>query len=318
MTFKRLIVNFWKESRVNRALLTTIILLIVVIFVFGSYYYWDRYIHTSGISPSEVGLSELETLVREQPNDPALRVTLAQYYYENGMFKEAKEQAQQVLDFFPKDEKSLFLVGMTNIQTGDFQNAVAPFELFVDIRHERSLPGNDRYLATALYHLGVSYIHLGEMQPAILALKEALDINRTDADVMYQLGTAYSLENQHEQAIEQFTNAVRFVPNYSEVYRGMLTSYTALDKPVFATYAEGMLAFCQQDYKMALSQLETAASALENFGPVYLGLGLTLEQLGDLKAAQVNLYRALEINPNDYAAAQALGRIQNLMNNQEN
>ena len=125
------------------------------------------------------------------------------------------------------------------------------------------------------------------------------------------------MNEQHQKAIEQYSNAVRFVPDFSEAYTGMIESYSKLGLHNLEVYAQGMHEFSNQDYKTALTHLKEDASTLENFNPVFLGLGLTLEQLGNFEDAQFNLLRALEINPDDFAAAQAMGRIQNLLANQD-
>lgn len=317
MNYKNRIHNFWKESFVNRAIIVTISLMIVIGTLFGAFYYWDRYVHTGTISPNEIELSKLEDLVRENPNDPAARVSLIQYYYTNGMFKEAKEQVEQVLEVYPEYESALYLAGMTNMQLGDSRSAVPSLVKFIDLRHKKPVSLKDRYLETALYYLGVSYIQLGEPEQAVSSLTEVLTLNQMDADAMYQLGLAYAMNGQHQKAIEQYSNAVRFVPDFAEAYTGMIESYSDLGLRNFEVYAQGMREFSNRDYKTALTHLEEAASTLENFNPVFLGLGLTFEQLGNFEDAQLNLIRALEINPDDFAAAQAMGRIQNLFANQD-
>ncbi len=293
MTYKQQILTFWKESNVNRAIIVTILLLLFVGLFFSAYYYSDRYIHAGTVSPIEIELSRLEKLVRENPNDPAARISLVQYYYANNNFKEAKNQAEQVLRVYPDYESALYLAGITNLQMGDAQSAVARLVQFVEIRHKKPVSHTDRYLESALYYLGVTYIQLGDPEQAIIALNELLELNRMDADAMYQLGIAYAMIEKHEEAIEQFSNAVRFVPNFTEVYIEMIASYSALDQNDLVDYASGMLAFSNQDYKTARTRLEAAAAVLKNFNPVYLGLGLTYEQLGDIEAAQKNLNRAI-------------------------
>ena len=65
-----------------------------------------------------------------------------------------------------------------------------------------------------------------------------------------------------------------------------------------------------QDYEAAQTYLERATDALPDFAPAFLGLGLTYEKMGNLDAALTAIQRALELNPGDFAAQQALGRIQ--------
>jgi tetratricopeptide (TPR) repeat protein len=309
--------TFWRGGVVNRAIVITAVLLAITSVTFGIVYYLDRYVHPGVESPVEQGVSSLEEMVRENPDDPDTRVMLAQSYYANGMFPEAKEQAAQVLKAFPENEDALLLSGIASVKMGDSEGALAPLEAFTALRRDTPTAGADHYLEAALYYLGISFIDTGEPGKAIEALQEALVINKMDADAIYQLGVAYAMNGQHEEAIEQFAHAVRFVPDFTEVYTAMATSYAALGMDDYAAYAKGMQSFSLQDYEAARTQLNATASSLRDFGPLYLGLGLTYEQLGDLDNAREELERAVLLNPNDYAAMQALGRIDNLMANQD-
>ena len=85
----------------------------------------------------------------------------------------------------------------------------------------------------------------------------------------------------------------------------MIASYTALNQENYVTYARGMEALSLQDYETAKSHLERAATALPDFAPAFLGLGLTYEQLGELEAALMAIERGLAINPDDFAALEA-------------
>ena len=163
-------------------------------------------------------------------------------------------------------------------------------------------------METALYFLGDSYLQTGQAAEAIPALEQALEINRTDADAMYKLGQAYAATDQHTEAIASFENAIRFVPDFVEVYQGMLDSYEALGMPVQAAYARGMLAYAEKDYQTARAQLEQVVVALPDFVPGFLGLGMTYEKLGDLENALAYADLALQIDSHSLAAVQLKGR----------
>jgi tetratricopeptide (TPR) repeat protein len=96
----------------------------------------------------------------------------------------------------------------------------------------------------------------------------------------------------------------------------MIESYSALDQPDYVAYARGMQAYCLEDYGTAQTQLTRAVEALPEFGPAFLGLGLTHERQGDLQAALTAVQRAVDLDANDLAARQALGRILAVMDTQ--
>ncbi len=103
------------------------------------------------------------------------------------------------------------------------------------------------------------------------------------------------------------------MPNFTEAYSGMIESYTALNQPDYVAYARGMQALTLQDYKTAQTHLEYTTEALPDFSPAFLGLSLTYEKLNQLEAALSTIERALELNPDDFAAQQTFGRIQATM-----
>ncbi len=284
---------------------------------FAGYYYWDRYVHLGDQSPLELGVASLEEAVRQDPQDPDARLALAQYYLENGAYSEAAQQAQQVLNAYPENDSALFVLGTSHIYAGQIEAAIEPLEQFAAIRRQSPTAGSDTTLEAALYYLGQSYIEVGDTAQAIPVLTEALAINRTDADAMYQLGLAYAQNGQHSEAINQFHNAIRFVPDFTEVYTGMVASYDALGLTNQADYARGMAAYANKEFEQAREYLEPVTAVLPDFAPAFLGLGLVYEQLGDLAAAESYVQRALDLDPSSFLANHSLGRIQQALNDQE-
>ncbi len=294
-------------SRLVKLALAAVLILIVV---FSGYYYWDRYIHLGDKSPLDIGVEHLEEMVRENPEDPEARIALAQYYYEYGVYDKAIEQSQQVRSAYPDNDSALFILGMSYIQAGQTEAAFEPLEQFAASRQESPMAQSDTTLETVLYFLGQAYVQTNQPDKAVTVLVKALEINHTDADAMYQLGLAYATNGRHDLAVQQYQNAVRFVPDFTEAYAGMAESYKAQGMQGHVTYASGMEAFAQKDYESARAYLESAVANLPDFAPAYLGLGLVQEQLGNLQEAQANLEHVLELEPGDFMANHAIGRIQ--------
>ena len=303
--------------QLSRLVKLTLAALLILIVVFGGYYYWDRYIYLGDRSPLDVDVEHLEEMVRENPEDPEARIALAQYYYESGVYEQAIEQIQQVLVAYPDNSSALFILGMSYIQSGQTETALEPLEQFATSRQESPMAQSDTTLETALYFLGQAYVQTNQPDKAIMALLKALEINHTDADALYQLGQTYAMKGQHDLAVQQYQDAVRFVPDFTEAYVGMAESYQAQGMQGHVTYALGMEAFSQKDYENARTHLESAVADLPNFAPAYLGLGLVQEQLGDLQKAQANLEHVLDLEPGDFLANHALGRIQLMLSETE-
>jgi len=284
-------------------------LLLVVLVSFAAYYLSDRYVHSEK-APVELDVEYLEGAVREQPQDPLLRITLAESYLRAGSYVEALEQADQVLGLYPDNVSALLIAGICQVRLDRPEAALEPLLRFVELRKRGSMARSDTALQAAYYYLGECYIRLGQPAEAIPLLEEALLINSVDADALYQLGLALDATGQPEPAVQTYRQAVRLVPDFSEAYEAMAHSYAALDRPDHVAYAKGMVAYCQKDYEVAAAKLEQATAALPDFAPAFVGLGLIYEAMERPEAALPAIERALELDPGDYAALQALGRIE--------
>ncbi len=318
INFSRLSQNLQQlsDERLRRAVWGVAIALVAAVLLFAGFYTWDRYLAPDDKSPLELQVEGLEEAVRQDPQNPDLRVSLAESYLRAGEPERALEQSTQVLKADPEHTGALWVTGVALVRLGRPQEAIEPLEAFVEIRKENPMAHVDTALEAAYYYLGTSYLQLDRPADAVAALQAALKIVRYDADAIYQLALAYQAQGEHEKALEQLHNAVRFVPDFSEAYSAMIVSYQALGDEGGQAYARGMQAFSTRDFQTAKAELEQATQQLPEFSPAFLGLGLTYEQLGDLAAAEQAVRRALELDPNNLAAQQALGRIQASMTGQ--
>ena len=293
-------------TRVVLALLAAVVL---TVGAFAAYYYWDRYVAIGDQSPVERNIAHLEQMVRKNPEDAETRLSLAQYYLENAMYAKALDQTQQILKAYPDSEGALFIVGVASGRSGQPQAALEPLEKLAAMRRKSPMAKIDTVLQATLYYLGENYVKLDTTDKAIAVLGEALTIDRTDADALYQLGVAYAQGGQHQLAVEQWQQAVLFVPDHADAYRQMANSYDALSMPDYVIYARAMAAYSSQDYAQARTALEQAAARLPDFPAVHLGLGLTYEHLKEFQLATQSYQRVLAVDPHNLVATYGLERI---------
>jgi len=302
---------FKDNHQITHITILTGIALGLVVVSFGGYYFYDRYVDKSrNVSPIQQSITDLEQAVSENPSDVQLRLNLAETYLASRRYESAVEQAEQVYRTDSENERALFVMGISLASTAQYKQAIEPLKKFAAIREKSDMANVDSALETSLYFLGESYLQESQPENAIPVLKRALEINHTDADAMYKLGQAYAATGQHEEAIASYENAIRFVPDFAEVYQGMVESFIALNQPTHAAYARGMLAFSIKDYEGARVELEQVVMAKPDYVPAYLGLGLTYEQLGDSQNALAYADLALQLNPNSQAALQLKGRLE--------
>jgi tetratricopeptide (TPR) repeat protein len=298
---------------IERAVWMALAGLVCVALAFAGYYVWDRYVHLGDRSAAERCVEEAELAVVHDPQNPGMRVALADSYLAAGDYAASFEQANQVLVVYPDNLGALLIAGVAAVRMGELEEALDPLQSFVQLRKDQPMAGTDTALETAYYFLGECYVRLELYAEAIAVLEDALEINSTDADSLYQLGLAHQARGDLERALESFHRAVRFVPDFVEAYSGMAQCYAALGQASHESYARGMVAYSLTDDLTAQTYLEDATESLPDFAPAYLGLGLTYERLGRLEEALTALQYALDLDTNDFVAQQAFGRIQSIV-----
>jgi len=308
----KLLDRFFSDSKqLSRIVIYAGVALVLATISFGSYYYKDRYTSPGNdIAPSEQSIMELEEAVKNDPQNPDLRLGLAEAYLTSGNYDSAILQAQEVIKIAPEKDGALFVLGVAHASLQQYDQAITPLAKFAEIREQTEMANMDQLLETALYFLGESYLQASKPEDAIAPLTRALEINKTDADAMYKLATAYSQTGQHSEAVVYYEKAILFVPDFAEVYAGMAESYDALGQTGKAGYARGMLAFSLDDLETARQELEQAVVGIPDYAPAFVGLALTYEKLGDLPKAKSAVETALLLEPNNFMAQQTLGRIE--------
>ena len=305
--------NILKETQqLNRLVWLALATLVGVALAFAGFYYWDRYVHLGDKPPLEMGINKLEAEVRSDPSSPESRLALAEVHLRNSQFDEAINQAGQVLNTYPDNDRGLLIVGLANALNGNSASAIDPLSKFVSSHKQADMWEQDKTLEMALYYLADAYLKSGNTAQAIAALEDAIIISPADADALYLLGTVHARELRHEEALVYYQKAVRLVPDFSEAYAAMGEAYIVLQKPQFVYYTQGMQAFSIKDYATAKNYLILAAANLPDFAPAFLGLGLTYEQMGELPDAEMYLERAANLDPLDFMTSNALERVRSI------
>lgn len=305
------------DRSLDRLIVGAILMLAVGVPLVGALYVFDRYV-TPPPTIVDQKTAELESAVRETPNNLPLRMRLAGAYMAAARYDEAVTQFDEVLTAADslKAEDVLGLTKSAHLGradahrlAGDVEAAIYDYRFVVDVAQDGEFANVDVELQAAWFQLGSIALIQERPAEAIEALESALVINETDADTLHLLGRAYMLHGEADKAIESVRRAVLFVPiGWCEPYATLGQAYTALGQAEQATWAAAMTAFCRNDPIDPRPQLQALIG-----GPAALdaltGLGLIAEIGGDTTAAADWYRQALAMAPDDFTAASGLSRV---------
>ena len=283
---------------------------VVLVGVFILIYVRDRYAAPAvNLGTAEQRLSHMEELVRQDPNNLELRLSIAQGYYSMRRYPDVLAQANEVLKIEADNQTALTLRGLAAVQLNENDAALADFQRVIELNKDNPMAQADERLELAYYYGGLLYNRATRYIEAESALKSALEINLGDADAWLQLGVAYAGQSRHQEAIDAFKQVVRFVPDYVEAYQDMERSYRTLNQGGMADYAKVMGVFSAGNTQQAATLMEELIEQQPDILEAYLGLGLIYERLGARDKAIKALEHYTTERPGDVAAEQALARI---------
>ena len=275
---------------------------------FGVYYYNDRYVH-SNQTVMERQASQVEDMVKKNPQNPDLRVGAADFYLQRGMVDLAIQQANEALKIKADYPGALMILGRAYKQRGDLETALKNYNRFIELNKDAPLAGLDKNLEAVYYETGRIYFGQAKYSDAANDLEQAIKIDGTDADALYALGMVYQQQKDHADAVKEFEEALRFDPTYDAPYQALLVSYTALGKTEDATYAQAMVALTQGKYGDAATQLESLTKQSPDLNKAYYGLGVAYDKLGKVDQALAALQKFVQTNPDDIAGQAELDRV---------
>ncbi len=154
----------------------------------------------------------------------------------------------------------------------------------------------DNEHAWTSYRIGESYYSTGNLQSAIIYLKNAVKLAPYGIDFKSKLATAYASNQQLNEAEKEYTDLLKENPKH----------VSALTNLGFIKLQKGDIASCETLYNRAIK-----------LDPDYEALLLNLAGLNaykkDFKTAKVYLDKILKRNPNNARAKQALQQIQSFI-----
>ncbi len=296
------------DRLLTSAIYLTACLLVLCVAGLAAYWYVQHYVYSS-LSVEDRDAHALEDQIRQQPNNPGLRVAIANLFVDKGSYDDAVSQAEQALLLSHDNQAALLALGEAYAGKGDLASAASNLSRIVELNKNNSMAGSNLQLAQAHQSLGGIFLKQNRTADAEKELLQALQIDGGNADTLRLLGNAQAQQGRVDEAIKSYQQAVRLVPDFSGAYEDLLQAYGRQGDENHAEYARGMVDYTRADYSSALDELTQAERALPNAAEVHLGLAMTYEKQGKRTSALDEYRKAAQLDGNSVAAKQGLGRL---------
>jgi len=157
----------------------------------------------------EQARQELATLAQSNPDTPAVLVAR----FDIALFDEDYQVARQVAEVIRQKNLDLargrFFLGRLSMAQGDWDQAIVEFREALELREVYS----DGWML-----LGESHIRANNPEAAVTALQRAIEQKPDSAKALGLLGQAYSMQAQHDDALDALRRAWQFQSSDLEAF----------------------------------------------------------------------------------------------------
>ena len=232
------------------------------------------------------GIKMIEPLLND--SSPLLRFSAVQYYWNT----DPDISVNKMLNALNDSLKAIRIAALTNLYALNY----VPTDSVVKRRYEKVEKEYISYLeysadfAASRHNLGIYYANKGEVDKAILNLKEAIRIDDKYFPAMLELAVLYSQMGKSDIAEKWLL-------------------YTIANDPgnLRATYYLGLLKAENKEYDQAVKYFEKAIE-IDPYNPrYYYNLSFVYQEQNNNAKAEENLLKSIQLDPNNrdylYAAA---------------
>jgi tetratricopeptide (TPR) repeat protein len=245
---------------------------------------------------------------------PATRLELGTAEIQAGKFKEAIEQAKQVLAANPNDLRAVRVLASALTQNGDYAQAVEPFT-----RIARAQPSVEN-----LYPLAMCLLQTKKPEDKLRAAAVFEQMKQAEGDsgsLHVLIGRAYRDADDMPSAVREFQRAVAIDPRtpHAHYFLGLAQLFLKDWKPTpeaeaelrkeveayphdyLANYMLGFLTSGERRYDESNTYLEAAAKIDPSAPEPFLYLGLNAYSQDNMKRAEEMLRKAVVLTGSDEA-----------------
>jgi tetratricopeptide (TPR) repeat protein len=229
----------------------------------------------------------LDEAVKLSPDDPALKVEDAIAWFRKGDTNKASTMLQSVLRAHPDNARAHNVLGRLYLFNGDADASAAELQKAVALQDD---------FETA-YFLGIALLRAKKTSEASDLFAKLQSATGDSAALHVLFGRAYTITHFPEQAVAEFSKAVKLDPKYPRAHA--LLGYASLE-----FYGES-------NYPQARKLFEQELQIQPNDYLSLVLLGISTTSLRDYPAAEAALVRATRLRPDGASPYLYLGETYN-------
>ena len=277
------------------------------------------------INDLSAAIKYAEDIIKLEPKKSKSYLNLANIYFELSKKRNAnpsfpslvKQNLEKSIELDNQNFIAYSLMGELLLASGDYQESVNFLTKSLQINYNQE---NTHLL------LGYTFKQLKEYPKAIDCFRNSLLINPSFFEANMQLGQIYHLLKD-KNAILYYDNAIKLdsknelvLYNKALFYQDMqewnnaLSAYAELHEVnKFHSDSHYNLGFIHMElelYDIAANNFSDAIYSNSSFYQAYYARGICFETLGNIKQAESDYKRAIQLNPDYYYAIEALSLLQ--------
>jgi serine/threonine-protein kinase len=229
--------------------------------------YWAKYAGTKDGHDAEEARRALDRALAFDPDQPQVRLALAEHLGKTGKAAEAIEELDRVLHLQPSSDDAHRRRGQLLLERGRVEEGLAELHRARDLR-----PGFWRNH----YSLGLAFFDLGRYREAVSSWTRVTELQPDSAWGHLALGAAQQAAGDRRSAASNYRRSID------------------LDPSPQAWSNIGQVAYVEGRYDAAREAFEAALRLDPNHAPAYRNLGDLYKRLGDRERALRRYERAVE------------------------
>jgi len=226
---------------------------------------------------------DLNSALSLKPDDIEAQTAAAEVFFRKGDVNQAKTMLKSVVAQHPSNARARGLLGRVYVIEEDADNAIAELKASVDLEDDFETS----------YFLGIAYLKAHKLEEAS-AWFQRLETKMGDSAALHVLfGRAYLITKFPQQAIPEFSKAIKLDPKYPRAH-GFL-GYAYLEY------------YQEEGYPKAREEFEKEVKLYPNEYRVQELLGIANVNLRDFPAAETALLHAIGLKPQEASPYLYLG-----------